>query len=106
MYNLIKDGMSITNDVDKFMSDGDEDLEVFWSYICDLACGSLIPQAANIGATGTYYNESEIDQLKDNYDSIREKQYLKDVFGDQPRLENEIWLKKMTREGKWVFDSV
>jgi len=44
--------------------------------------------------------------MKAKYDSIREEQYLKEVFGDQQKLENEVWMKKMTKEGKWVFDSV
>ena len=71
MYNLLKDGMSITNDVDKFMSDGDEDLEVFFQYLCELACGSILDQAAHIKAVKTFYSSEEIEKLKEKYDTIR-----------------------------------
>ena len=37
--------------------------------------------------------------------TVREDQYLEDVYGILAKIEREEWLEKMQTEAKWALDS-
>ena len=43
--------------------------------------------------------------MLDLVETLREDQYLEDVYGPASRLETEDWVKAMCKQAKWVFDS-
>ena len=36
---------------------------------------------------------------------MREDQYLEAIYGVTSRIENKLWMQKMCKDAKWIFDS-
>ena len=43
--------------------------------------------------------------MRGTCETLREDQYLEDVYGSNSRLSNDEWLTQMTQKAKWLFDS-
>jgi hypothetical protein len=57
-------------------------------------CSEIYPKAA----TDKLINE-------DNLESIREDQWLEDVFGTASRMQSDEWVQKTATVGNWIFNS-
>ena len=58
----------------------------------------------HVGA-GAIYSEDEVAKLvnKDVIEVIREDQWLEDVYGQNSRLDNAIWVEKVTKTAKYIY---
>jgi len=104
VYNLLQ-GADSSAEVHTHISATDKDLIPFFDKLCGLACGELMEQSAAIGAVRQIYEEEDIENMKYQIEVIREDQYLEDIYGVQSRIENQVWMQKMCKEAKWVFDT-
>ena len=105
VYNLLQ-GADSSAEVHTHISATDKDLIPFFDKLCGLACGELMEQSAAIGAVRQIYEEEDIENMKYQIEVIREDQYLEDIYGVQARIENQVWMQKMCKEAKWVFDTM
>ena len=84
------------------ISANDKDLVPVFEKLCGLACFQLM---VSQDAFDGIYTEEEIDTLSQQVDLLREDQFLEDLYGASSRLTSDQWLKKVCKEGSWVFDS-
>ena len=62
--------------------------------------------AKEFGGISPFYEDEEIATLKEQVETIREDQYLEDVYGSVSKLDNDPWLAKNSKEAAWVFNTV
>lgn len=43
--------------------------------------------------------------LIDCEEILREDKFLEDVYGAKSKLDNDVWLEAITKDGKWVFNA-
>ena len=48
------------------------------------------------------YTEDEIDRIAGVEDLVREEQFIDVVYGDNSRLESEVWIKNIEKKASWV----
>lgn len=53
------------------------------------------------------YTEDEMKQVgsKDVFETVREEDWLEEVFGAQSRLESDVWVDKVKGQANWIFDA-
>ena len=53
------------------------------------------------------YTKDEMSRIahEDVFEEIREDVWLEDVFGVCSRLDNEVWVDKVSKSANWIFDS-
>ena len=58
-------------------------------------------------AESNIYTEEEVSTLNsaDNIESIREEQFLEEVFGAASRLMSDAWCQKVATAAKWIFNA-
>lgn len=100
LYNLLQDGGLGAH---QYISANDKDIIPAFDKLCGLACFELIACQDKVESI---YSEEELENLKEQVELLREDQYLEDVYGTASRLTNDEWLKKMSKEAKWLFDPV
>ena len=74
--------------------------------MCALASWEFFELAYQYGGVDQIYTDDEITSLKEQVETIREDQYLEDVYGSISKLDNEPWLAKNSKEAAWVFNTV
>ena len=43
--------------------------------------------------------------MRSCHDDLREDTLLEDVYGNEGKLDNDIWLKAICEKAKWVFNA-
>ena len=71
------------------MSANDKDLAPVFDKLCGLACFELFKCQ---GAVGQIYTDDECSSLQEQVETLREDQYLEDMYGTLGRLESEEWM--------------
>ena len=64
----------------------------FFDKLCGLACFELFTEAAAIGAVEQIYNDDDLESITFQVETVREDQYLEDVYGVSSRIENKVWM--------------
>ena len=103
LYEILQDGGL---EAHTFISAGDKDLEPIFLKLCAMASWEFFELAYQYGGVDQIYTDDEITSLKEQVETIREDQYLEDVYGSISKLDNEPWLAKNSKEAAWVFNTV
>ena len=77
-------------------------MEAIFEKLCGLACYELFTIVDDVEQ---FYSEEEMEKIKEAVEDVREDQYLEQVFGDEAKLDKNVWLDKMNTTASWVFDS-
>ena len=56
----------------EFISAGDKDLPPVFEKICELSLWGLMKQCAELGVVDELYSEDEIEQMKEQIETVRE----------------------------------
>ena len=102
MYELLQEGGIAKHAT---ISAGDKDFPIVFKKICALVSTDLFKMAS-----ADIPNEYAGDEraLKNAVDDILdgEGEFLDTMYGFQSRLHNEVWLDRVTSQGRYVFDAV
>lgn len=44
-------------------------------------------------------------KIADAHEDVRETKFLEEIYGHEAKLDNEEWLKKVVKSGKWLLNS-
>ena len=64
----------------------------------------MFDAASSVDGVDKPYGDDVCESLKEQIETVREDNWLEDVYGPQSRLTNEDWLEKVTTDGVWIFD--
>ena len=95
LYGILQDGGL---EAHTFISAGDKDLIPIFDKMCAMAAWEFFDIAAQFGGVQKFYSDDEVESLKEQIETIREDQYLEDVYGQVSKLDNEPWLAKNAKE--------
>ena len=90
------------------ISAGDKDFAPVFDKMCSFVTKDVFDLAKMTGSVENHvYTEDEMSQIahKDVFEVIREEVWLEEVFGAQSRLENDIWVDKVSKVANWIFDA-
>ena len=65
----------------EFVSAADKDLPPVFEKICELSLWGLMQQCAELGVVDELYSADEIEQMKEQVETVREDQFIEDIFG-------------------------
>ena len=88
------------------ISAGDKDLIPIFQKICEFVTKDIFELTVAIdGGVDAPYPAQDVSKVldKENIEIVREEQWLEEVYGAQSRLDNEIWLEKVTKSAKWIY---
>lgn len=83
------------------ISASDKDLAPAFAKMCKLVTTDVF----NFSTVKCKYDEDERISLEEASEPVLEDQLLDALYGFSSTLQNEVWLEKITKEGKWVFDA-
>lgn len=103
LYDLLQEGgLSAHTQI----SAGDKDLIPIFKKICEFVTKDVFELTASIdGGIESPYPTQTVSKLLDTetMEIVREEQWLEEVYGAQSRLDNEVWLEKVTKTAKWIY---
>jgi len=70
--------------------------------MCALASSELFDFASSVKVE---YTDGEKKELNDAAEVLLEDQWLEDMYGNASTLQNEAWIEKISKVGKWIFDA-
>ena len=89
----------------EFVSAADKDLEPIFQKILELSVWGLMQQCVELGVVEELYSSDDIESMKEQIETIREDQFLEDIYGIQSKLSNAEWLKAMKEKGHYIFNT-
>ena len=101
LYCLLQDGGL---EAHAQISSSDKDLAPLFESLCLLVTNDLFDAASSVDGVDKPYGDDVCESLKEQIETVREDNWLEDVYGAQSRLLNEDWLEKVCTDGAWVFD--
>ena len=103
LYCILQDGGFEKHDQ---ISAGDKDLIPVFQKLCELVTQDVFKYAIEHVGAGSIYSEDEVKKLvnKDIIEAIREDQWLEEVYGQNSRLDNALWVEKVTKKAKWIYE--
>ena len=90
------------------ISAGDKDTLPNIAKLCELVTSSIFEFADSYGGVDQKYGEDERAKLMDKElinEEILESDWLETIFGTSSKLENEHWLRKVSKDASWIFDA-
>ena len=63
--------------------------------LCALATFDLFKQCCQINILPAFYDDDELELMRDQIESIREDQFLEELYGLRARLEDKEWIIKI-----------
>jgi hypothetical protein len=99
LYNLLQDGGLSAH---TFISAADKDLEPTFEKICLLATVHLFEWAEEFNSFEGPFKDN-YDTLSGAHEDLREDVFLEAIYGNENKLDNDVWLKNITDKAKWVF---
>ena len=63
------------------LSANDKDLAPVFEKICELSAWGLMQQCAELGVVDQLYSAEEIEQMKEQVETVREDQFVEDIYG-------------------------
>ena len=79
----------------------DKDIKI----VIEQMCNFVTVDAINASGLGMKYEATELARLADSVETIREDQFLEDIFGSMSRLDSEIFIKQVQQSGAYVFNA-
>ena len=64
--------------------------------LCDLASHDLMKVCCEIEELPQFYNDDELESMREAVDTVREEQLLESLFGQRARLEDKEWIYKVS----------
>lgn len=101
-YGILQEG-GLT--VHKFISAADKDLPPAFEKLCLLSTVHLFDFAYEFTGVECPYSEADKQKLRVAHETLREDKFLDEVYGQQSKLDNEVWLKGVQSKSSWIFDS-
>lgn len=83
------------------ISAGDKDLKPTFKKMCELATTALF-DFSNLKIS---YSADDRKELEDSFVLLLEDSWLEDMYGAASTLQNDAWVERIMKEGKWVFDA-
>lgn len=100
-YGILQDGGLSAH---TFISAADKDLEPAFQRMVLLVTVHLFEWAKEFtGYEGPF--EDNYDALREVHEDLREDKFLDDIYGNDNKLDNDIWLKKITENAKYIFNA-
>ena len=90
------------------ISAGDKDFAPVFDKMCSFVTKDVFDLAKMTASVENHvYTEDETSRIahKDVFEVIREEVWLEEVFGAQSRLENDVWVDKVSKAANWIFDA-
>jgi len=103
LYCILQDGGFEKHDQ---ISAGDKDLIPMFQKLCELVTKDVFKFATEHVGAGSIYSEDEVKKLFDQgvVEVIREDMWLEEVYGSQSRLDNAVWVERVTKKAKWIYE--
>ena len=75
--------------------------------MCQLVTADIFDLATQHASGASIYTEDEVEDMtkEDTMVTLREDQFLEDVYGASSRLDNDQWLAKVSKSSKWILDA-
>ena len=102
LYALLQEGGL---DRHKNISANDKDFKPVFEKMCSFATWELFTAARQISGINEIYSENDKIKLQEQVEVLREDVFLEQIFGDESRLENNDFLKAISKHS-WCFCSV
>jgi len=83
------------------ISAGDKDLKPTFKKMCALATTELF----DFSHLKISYSAGDRKEIEDSVEILLEEKWLEDMYGASSTLQNDAWMEKIQKEGKWIFDS-
>ena len=83
----------------------DKDFAPAFLKLCQFVTVDLIKMGVLLGEFEQMYSDEEMEALVSNdvIETVREDQWLDDVYGTNSRMHNQDWLQKVVKDGNWLF---
>jgi len=100
-YGILQDGgMSAHTHI----SASDKDMEPTFRKMCALSTVELFIWAHDITGFESPFAD-QYQTIRDVHEDMREDIFLEAIYGNETKLDNEVWVKKIVETGKYVFNS-
>lgn len=86
------------------ISASDKDIEPTFKKMGSLCTVDLFKWANEFTGVECPFDDSA-DSLVSCLEDLREDIFLEAIYGQETKLDNEVWLKKICESGKWIFNS-
>lgn len=86
------------------ISASDKDIEPTFKKMCAFCTVDLFKWAHEFTGVECPF-EDNLSSLVSCNEDLREDVFLEAIYGQETKLDNEIWLKKICESGKWIFNS-
>ena len=74
--------------------------------ICAFASWELFAVASELGFIDAIYSEADFLRVKGQLENLREDHFMDVVFEENSKLENEVWIQKVSSQCSWSFNAV
>jgi hypothetical protein len=102
LYNVLQEGGLAKH---TFITASDKDIPPLFEKFCTLSTTDLFDMMEKISGISSDYDESELEQLRNAHEQVREDVFLDDVFGHQSRLNNAEFLKFVCAKASYMFSA-
>ena len=73
--------------------------------LCDLASHDLMKVCCQIEEHPQFYNDDELESMREAVDTVREEQLLESLYGARARLDDKEWIYKVSNQIKEVLNA-
>lgn len=103
-YCILQEGGFEAHDM---ISAQDKDFAPVFEKLIRLSTADVFSLAEKTGNVPRIYEEDEVKLLvsEDLIEGLREDHFLEEVYGAQSRLQNDVWVEKVSKVANWVFDA-
>ena len=89
------------------ISANDKDFKPAFDKMCMLVTRDIHEMGVRTEAFASIYDDDDLKKLSEDevLETVRDDQWLEDVYGVNSRLENTEWVQRVVKQGKWVFNA-